>query len=239
MSTCMIVAEIGQTHEGSLGNALAFIDAVAETGADAVKFQCHDGDPNYVFRAGCWVPQDKTRKAYWKRTGFSGRHWQQLRQRASSRGLQFGISVFSHLGMGFMSQFDCDFLKVPCGHADRLIYRLNRELQLPLHDKPRYVSWDYRLAGGGTAGETETMIHCTPEYPTKIERVGADMVGQEDCEGLSSHCPDIGPSIEAAKRGAIYLEHHVCWDRRQFGPDVSSSITIDELAELVKAVRAI
>ena len=38
---CMIIAEIGQAHDGSLGTAHAFIDAVADTGVDAIKFQTH------------------------------------------------------------------------------------------------------------------------------------------------------------------------------------------------------
>ena len=38
---CFIVAEVSQAHDGSLGMAHAFIDAVAKTGADAVKFQTH------------------------------------------------------------------------------------------------------------------------------------------------------------------------------------------------------
>ena len=37
----LIVAEIGQAHEGSVGLAHSFIDAIADCGADAVKFQCH------------------------------------------------------------------------------------------------------------------------------------------------------------------------------------------------------
>lgn len=36
-----IIAEIGQAHEGSLGMALSYIDAVSEAGVDAVKFQVH------------------------------------------------------------------------------------------------------------------------------------------------------------------------------------------------------
>ena len=35
----LIVAEIGQAHEGSVGLAHSFIDAIADCGADAVKFQ--------------------------------------------------------------------------------------------------------------------------------------------------------------------------------------------------------
>ena len=38
---CMIVGEVGQGHDGSLGLAHAFIDAIANAGADAVKFQTH------------------------------------------------------------------------------------------------------------------------------------------------------------------------------------------------------
>jgi len=36
-----IIAEVAQAHDGSLGQAHAFIDAVASTGADAIKFQTH------------------------------------------------------------------------------------------------------------------------------------------------------------------------------------------------------
>ena len=36
-----IIAEIGQAHDGSLGMLYAYIDAVAKTGADAIKFQTH------------------------------------------------------------------------------------------------------------------------------------------------------------------------------------------------------
>ena len=33
-----IIAEIAQSHEGSLGQALAFVDIAADCGADAIKF---------------------------------------------------------------------------------------------------------------------------------------------------------------------------------------------------------
>jgi len=38
---CLIVAEVAQAHDGSLGMAHAYIDAIASTGAGAVKFKTH------------------------------------------------------------------------------------------------------------------------------------------------------------------------------------------------------
>ncbi len=38
---CFIIAEVAQAHDGSLGAAHAYIDAVAKTGANAIKFQTH------------------------------------------------------------------------------------------------------------------------------------------------------------------------------------------------------
>ena len=40
-SPTLIVAEVAQAHEGSVGMAHAFVDAAAQAKADAVKFQVH------------------------------------------------------------------------------------------------------------------------------------------------------------------------------------------------------
>ena len=40
-SNLFIIAEIAQAHDGSLGMAHAYIDAVAKTGCNAIKFQTH------------------------------------------------------------------------------------------------------------------------------------------------------------------------------------------------------
>ena len=37
----LIIGEIAQAHDGSLGAAHAYIDAIADAGADVVKFQTH------------------------------------------------------------------------------------------------------------------------------------------------------------------------------------------------------
>jgi len=69
-----VIAEVGQSHDGSLGTAHAFIDAIAEAGADAVKFQTHiaaaESSPGEPWRVK-FSPQDDTRFEYWKRIEFT------------------------------------------------------------------------------------------------------------------------------------------------------------------------
>ena len=57
--------------------------------------------------------------------------------------------------------------------------------------------------------------------------------------GLSDHTASIYPAIAAMARGADIVECHVVFDRRSFGPDSSSSLTLHEFKILVEARDAI
>ncbi len=78
---CLIVGEIAQAHDGSLGMAHAYIDAIAQAGADAVKFQTHYADhessADEPFRVK-FSRQDATRYDYWKRLEFTPEQWSGL-----------------------------------------------------------------------------------------------------------------------------------------------------------------
>jgi len=41
LNKTFIIAEVGQAHDGSLGILHSYIDAIAKTGVDAIKFQTH------------------------------------------------------------------------------------------------------------------------------------------------------------------------------------------------------
>ncbi|MBV9746065.1 MAG: N-acetylneuraminate synthase family protein, partial [Acidobacteriia bacterium] len=89
---CTIIAEVAQAHDGSLGTAHAYIDAVAAAGAGAVKFQTHiaraESTLNEPWRVK-FSPQDATRYDYWKRMEFSEEQWRGLKEHAVGRGLTF------------------------------------------------------------------------------------------------------------------------------------------------------
>ena len=78
---CLMIGEVAQTHDGSLGTAHAFIDAIALAGADAVKFQTHiasaESTPAEPWRV-LFSQQDDTRYDYWKRMEFTEEQWKGL-----------------------------------------------------------------------------------------------------------------------------------------------------------------
>ena len=96
-SSCSVIAEVAQSHDGSLGMAHAFIDAAANAGADAIKFQTHiaaaESTPSEPWRKP-FSDQDATRIDYWKRMEFSEAHWSGLREHARKRDLLFISSPF-------------------------------------------------------------------------------------------------------------------------------------------------
>ena len=93
-----VIAEVAQSHDGSLDLAHTYIDAAADAGANAIKFQAHIAseestlDENFRVK---FSSQDKTRYDYWKRMEFSFDEWKQLIAHAETRGLVFLCSPFS------------------------------------------------------------------------------------------------------------------------------------------------
>lgn len=244
-----IIAEVACSHDGSLGQAHAYIDAVADAGADVVKFQCRiaaaESTPDEQFRPGTYFPQDASRYDYWKRMEFSQAQWEGLAKHAKDRGLLFCASAFSKWAVDMLDPF-VDWWKVGSGETDNL------ELidRMALGRKPVLVSsgmssWsefgraieavEYRWAEA-------VSMQCTSEYPCPPDHVGINVLDEMrkrfgTSVGLSDHSGTIWPGIAAAVHGADVLEVHVCFSRRQFGPDTPASLTIEQLAQLVNGVR--
>src|SRR6266480_3767043 len=95
---CLVIGEVALTHDGSLGLAHAFVDAIADAGADAVKFQTHiaaaESTPDEPWRVK-FSQQDATRYDYWKRMEFTEGQWGGLKKHAVDKGLLFLSTPFS------------------------------------------------------------------------------------------------------------------------------------------------
>jgi N,N'-diacetyllegionaminate synthase len=246
---CVIVGEVAQAHDGSVGTAHSFIDAIADAGADAVKFQTHiahaESTPAEPWRVR-FSSQDASRYDYWKRMEFTEEQWAGLKAHADDRGLRFYSSPFSLEALELLTRVGVAGWKVASGEVTNtsMLDRM-AGTGLPVIVSTGMSSMaeiDAVVDAVRARGLDLTLLQCTSTYPTPPERLGLNVIGlfreRYGCAvGLSDHSGTIHAGLAAAALGIDMLEVHVTLSRRAFGPDVSSSLTPDELATLVEGVR--
>src|SRR5258708_17271974 len=128
---CLIRGEVAPTDDGSLGLAHAFVDAIADAGADAVKFQTHiaaaESTPSEPFRVK-FSRQDETRYDYWKRMEFAEEQWRGLADHARDRGILFLSSPFSVEAIELLDRIGMPLWKIASGETSNTML-LDRILQ--------------------------------------------------------------------------------------------------------------
>jgi len=248
---CFIIAEIGQAHEGSLGMAHSYIDAVADTGVDAIKFQTHiaeaESSEYEPFRAK-FSYEDESRYNYWKRMEFSLEQWKEIKKHCDDVGIEFMSSPFSNMAVDLLEEVGVNKYKIGSGEVNNFL----------ILEKIANTGKDIILSSGMSSfnelDETIdflkqfknklSILQCTTKYPTSAEDVGLNVINElkeryKLSVGLSDHSSTIYPSLAAVALGAEILEFHVVFDKKMFGPDSKSSLTISEVKQLVEGVRFI
>jgi len=248
---CTIIAEVSQSHDGSLGMAHAFIDAAAGAGADAIKFQTHIADaestPAEPWRAS-FSSQDATRLDYWRRMEFRPEQWQGLREHAARRGLLFLSSPFSLEALELLERLGVAGWKIASGEINNFALldaaaATGRPVMLSTGMSP-LAEVDAAVERVRGRGAPLAVLQCTSLYPCPPELVGLNLIpefrARYGCAvGLSDHSATIYPGLAAAAVGIEVLELHITLSREMFGPDVVASVTTGELRQLVDGVRFI
>lgn len=250
-SSPYVIAEIGQAHEGSLGILYSYIDALSQTGVDAVKFQMHiaeaESSMHEPFRVKFSL-EDKTRFDYWKRMGFTLQQWKGIKQHCEGLGLDFICSPFSNLAVDWLEEMGVEQYKIGSGEVNNfLILEKIAQTSKPVilsSGMSSYAELDQTVAFLKERKVDFSILQCTTAYPTQPENYGLNLI-QELKErygvpvGFSDHSAKTSTCMAAAALGARLLEFHVVFDRELFGPDSKSSLTIAETKDLVLSVRDI
>lgn len=244
---CRVIAEIGQAHDGSLGTAHAYIDAVAAAGADAIKFQTHiaeaESTPDEPWRIR-FSPQDETRYDYWRRMEFTKPQWVGLAEHAREKGLLFLSSAFSMEAVELLESLEVPAWKVGAGEITNLpmLERMARSAPVILSSGlSTWLDLDEAVAAVKAHRTDFAVLQCTTAYPCPPERIGLNVMeeirGRYGCPtGLSDHSGTTYAGLAAAALGADLLEVHVVFSKECFGPDTPASITTNELRSLVEGV---
>jgi N,N'-diacetyllegionaminate synthase len=248
---CFVIGEVSLSHDGSLGLAHAFIDAIADAGADAVKFQTHiaaaESTPAEPFRVK-FSRQDASRYDYWKRMEFTEEQWRGLAEHCRERSVVFISSPFSLEAVDMLSRIGQPLWKIPSGEPSntQLLDRIldtGAPVLLSTGMSP-FAETDAAVGRVKARGVPVGVFQCTTAYPCPPERIGLNLIPEYRRRygcwvGLSDHSATIYPGLAAATIGADMLEVHVALSRDMFGPDVVASVTTAELRQLVDGVRFI
>ena len=244
-----IIAEIGQAHDGSLGILHSYIDAVSDTGVDAIKFQTHIAEAESSiyepFRKN-FSYVDKTRFDYWKRMEFSENQWLDIKKHCNDVGLEFMSSPFSCLAVDLLKELDMKKYKVASGEISNLlmlskIAETGKEIILS-SGMSSYKELDQTLEFLKPFGNKISVLQCTTKYPTAPEDIGLNVLNELKNRynlpvGLSDHSGTIYPALAAVALGAEIIEVHAVFDKKIFGADSTSSLTINELKIMTEGIR--
>ena len=248
-----VIAEAGVNHDGDPEIAHRLVDAAADAGADAVKFQTFVPDalasataPTAAYqRAG---DQGEDQRAMLQRLALPTDAWAALRRHALDRGIVFLSAPFDDASADVLDAMDVAGYKTGSGELTNLAF-LER---LARRGRPMIVSTGMATmvevaAAVDTIRATGlaelALLHCVSAYPAAPKDANlAAMRTMRDAFGLqtgwSDHTPGTELPIAATALGASIIEKHLTLDRSRRGPDHAMSLEPSEFAAMVAAIRA-
>ena len=246
-----IIAEIAQSHEGSLGILHSYIEALADTGIDAIKFQTHiakaESSEYEPFRIK-FSYEDDTRYDYWKRMEFTLAQWKEIKKHCDDVGLEFISSPFSNMAVDWLEEIGVQKYKIGSGEVNNFlmlekIAKTGKDIILS-SGMSSFSELDETIRFLKQFDSKVSVLQCTTMYPTGAKDIGLNVINElkdryNIAVGLSDHSSTIYPSLSAVSLGAEIIEFHAIFDKDMFGPDSKSSLSIQEIKQLVEGVRFI
>lgn len=240
-----VVAEIGVNHDGDPAVARRLIEAAAEAGADAVKFQYFHPDrllSNQAELAGYQEGQAPSQKALLSKLALPLDVLGGLVEQAKGSGLGVVVTPFSPEDPAELAELGLDAIKTASPDAvNTPLLEACCALGLPM------------LISTGTCGLAElasaaellraheaggALLHCVSSYPTPMDQAQlGGIVAMREAFGLavgySDHTPGLTTGALAAAAGAVVIEKHLTHDQAAKGPDHAVSLAPKQFAQYV------
>lgn len=248
-----VIAEAGVNHNGDLAAALALVDAAADSGADAVKFQTFDpaalvdeDAPQATYQRERAPAKDQ--RAMLERLRLPAADFWRLAKHAAARGITFLSTPFDDGSADLLESLDVAAYKVGSGDLTNLPFlaRLASKgrpiiLSTGMADLAEIAAAVQTIRASGASDVA--LLHCVSSYPTPVGQANLRALDTlraahpDTVVGYSDHCLGIEVSLAAVARDARIVERHLTLDRTLPGPDQAVSLAPSELAELVQRIR--
>ena len=252
MKNTYIIAEIGNSHEGSVGLAKQFIKSAAECGVDAVKMQTH------IFEAESLLDapnppyfKDETRKEYFERTSFTLEQWKALKDYSEKNlKIDFFSSPFSIEAVDLLEKVGMDTYKIASGEVNNIpllekIAKTGKRVLLS-SGMSNWMELDEAVDTLQSNGCKDLIVlQCTSEYPCPPKEAGLNVLGEINKRykgitvGYSDHTMGVAVPLAAVIKGATVIEKHFTLSRKMYGSDAMNSTEPEEFKNLVDEIRKI
>lgn len=246
-----IIAEMSGNHNQSLDRALAIVDAIAESGAQALKLQTYTADTMTLDLAEREFFIDNP-NSLWKgnslynlyEQAFTPWEWHDpIFKRARAHGLVAFSTPFDATAVDFLETLDVPAYKIASfENTDLALIR-----KVAATGKPVIISTgmaslaeiDEAVHAARSAGCKDLiLLKCTSNYPASPASSNLASIpylkALFQCEvGLSDHTLGIGAAVASVALGASVIEKHVTLNRAEGGVDAAFSLEPAELKQLV------
>jgi pseudaminic acid synthase len=250
----LFVAEISANHLGSLERAHQLVDAAADAGADAVKFQTYTADtmtldiPEFSVSGGHELWGGRTLYSLYQEAMTPWEWHRELFDHCRERQVIPFSSPFDHSALEFLESLDASMYKIASlESSDHELIRLVGETGKPViistgatefHEIESLVK-----VFQSTGNSDLTLLVCTSSYPSDpseghIRRIQTLSNFFNLKIGLSDHTLGIGVSIAAIALGATVIEKHLTMRRSDGGADSAFSLEPEEFKSLVNEGRS-
>ena len=236
-----IVAEAGLNHNGDLEIAKKMINAVKESGADAIKFQ--------TFQTEEFLSKSSEYFNLFKNTELSFSDFEELNEYAKKKSIIFFSAPFDLPSVEFLIK-----IQVPCFKiASSDLTNIPLIKKIANSQKPMIIS-----TGLANLEEIENAINCCkkenndkiillhsvsnyPTNPVETNLRAMDTLRKkfQYPVGYSDNGDSVLVDLVAASMGANMIEKHFTLDKSMQGPDHSFSIEPNDLKKLISDIRLI
>ena len=224
----LIIAEIGQNHNGEMEIAKKLISAAKEGGADIAKFQLYDVDT--IFSPSFeWYKETKE-------TQLTKDQVLELADWCEKVGIEFMSSVFDTERVKWCEEIGTKRYKI----ASRSIY--DKQLIDAIAKTDKEIIASLGMYKGKEFPQIDTQgkvdfLYCVAKYPTLPEDLNFLEVDFNRYSGFSDHTIGIEAALVAMARGAKIIEKHFTLDKNMHGPDHAGSMEPQELRQMVELAR--
>jgi N-acetylneuraminate synthase len=246
-----VVGEIGINHNGELENAFKLIDAAAEAGCDAVKFQkrtpeiCTPRDQWDIERDTPWGRM--TYIDYRHRVELGAADFAAIDAHARTVGIAWFASPWDLASVDFLEAFDppCHKVASACLTDDELLRALRRTGRPVVLSTGMSTMVQIRHAVEVLGSANIVLCHATSTYPAPARELNLRMIDTLQAEfpnvpiGYSGHETGLQTTLAAVAMGAVFVERHITLDRTMWGSDQAASVEPGGLVRLVRDIRVI